>query len=87
MNYFVHLIIEAICVGVSVVLIGTMLSFGVSKFYPKPFLPKICSSYNKYHVMEFTLFFTGFLVHILFEAVGANYWYLSNAAAKKVKGK
>ena len=38
-------------------------------------LPKICKSWNKNHVMEICLFFTGFLFHILCEISGINHWY------------
>ena len=38
-------------------------------------MPPICKDWNKYHIMEICLFFTGFLGHLALEALGMNKWY------------
>ena len=55
------------------------------KMYPIDFLPEICRSWNKYHVMEKTLFLTGFLIHIISQLTGINHWYCRNGIACKAK--
>ena len=64
MNYFLNLFIEATIVGIGLIIVGTLIAYAVRNFYPKPVLPKSCASYNKYYVMEFTLFLTGFVFHL-----------------------
>ena len=85
MNYCVKLLIEAIVVGIGLVIMGSIVALLVGCFYPKPVLPKACASYNEYYVMEFTLFVTGFLFHLLCEVSGINSWYLVNSPAKMAK--
>tara|TARA_B100001094_G_scaffold332038_1_gene402491 strand:- start:8739 stop:8990 length:252 start_codon:yes stop_codon:yes gene_type:complete len=81
MNYLSQLLIEAIFVGISLILIGNVVGFLVGKYYIKPELPIECANYNKYHIMEITLFLTGFLLHILFEISGLNKFYIKNGAS------
>ena len=81
MSYLSQLLIEAIFVGISLILLGNVVGFLVGKYYIKPELPSGCSEYNKYYVMELTLFLTGFFLHILCEVCGLNRWYISNSAA------
>jgi uncharacterized membrane protein YdjX (TVP38/TMEM64 family) len=81
MNYYISLLIEASVVGICLIIVGSIIAFLVRRWYPKPLLPKSCASYNKYYVMEFTLFLTGFLFHLICEASGVNKWYLTNSAA------
>jgi len=81
MNYYLKLFIEAIVVGIGLIIVGSVIAFAVRNFYPKPNLPDTCASYNKYYVMEFTLFLTGFLFHLICELFGINNWYLTNSAA------
>jgi len=85
MNYLIKLLIEAIFVGIGLIIMGSIVALLVGYFYPKPILPKSCANYNKYYVMEFTLFLTGFLFHLLCEVSGFNSWYIVNSAAKMTK--
>ena len=80
MNYIKKLLIEATFVGVAIVILGSLIGFIVGKYYPKVDLPPICSTYNKFFIMEFTLFLTGFLLHLICEFSGINLWYLKNGA-------
>lgn len=81
MAYLLKLFSEAIFVGISLIILGNLVGFLVGKYYIKPELPSGCSEYNKYYVMELTLFLTGFFLHILCEVCGLNRWYISNSAA------
>ena len=84
-NYYLSLLVEAAVVGLLVVIIGNLVGFVVAttSMYPKVKLPEICSTYNNYFIMEFTLFLTGFFSHLFFEFVGANAYYISNGAILK----
>ena len=77
-----ELLIEAVVVGVIVVIVGTLVAFSLRLFYPyKVELPKQCKQWNKYFVMEMCLFLTGFVAHILCEFSGLNKWYCKNGVA------
>ena len=83
MSYYKKLIIEAIAVGILTIIIGSGVGYliSISKLYPMPSLPSECSTYNKYFIMETTLFFTGVFIHLFCEYFGINNWYLTNSAA------
>ena len=81
------LIIEAVVVGMVTVVVGTIVAFILGRFFSTD-LPKICKAWNKNHIMEISLFFTGFLIHIICEFTGINGWYCKNGNAcsnKKLK--
>ena len=80
------LLIEAVVVGIVTVIVGTLVAFILGKLFSTN-LPKICKSWNKNHVMELSLFFTGFFIHIICEFSGINKWYClnGNACSKKLK--
>ena len=73
---------EAIVVGLTVVVVGTLTSWLFSRFF-KVDLPPVCKDWNKNYVMEITLFLTGVIVHLLMEHLGANHWYCKNGVACK----
>ena len=70
---------EASVVGIVFMVLGFIVAIITLRLYKyldlKIDLPQICQSYNKYRIMEVTLFLTGFLGHIAFEATGANAYY------------
>lgn len=72
---------EAVIVGIMTVLIGYISGYIVHQIYPTNFLPNVCSTWNKYYVMEKTLFLTGVLVHLICELTGINNWYCKNGNA------
>lgn len=76
--------IEAVVVGLMTVLFGNIAGLIVGPFF-KVNLPKDCEDWNKFYVMEISLFLTGFLIHLFCEFVGINKWYCNNGAACKLK--
>jgi hypothetical protein len=73
-------ILEAIVVGLFIVLIGTISAATVGKLF-KVDLPPACDDWNRAHTMEISLFATGVIAHLLFEYMGANSWYCRNGSA------
>lgn len=71
---------EAVVVGIATVVIGTLVGFVMGKLFSMN-LPAICKKWNKNHIMEITLFLTGFLLHIICEYTGINKWYCKNGNA------
>ncbi len=74
------LLIEAVVVGIITVIVGTLVAFILGSFFSSN-LSKICKSWNKNYVMEVSLFFTGFFIHIICEFTGINKWYCRNGNA------
>jgi ABC-type antimicrobial peptide transport system permease subunit len=77
-----QLLIEATTVGVGAILVGYLVGFFVGKMFSVD-LPNICKKWNKHHVMEISLFFVGFFLHLLCEFTGLNKWYCKNGVACK----
>jgi hypothetical protein len=73
-NNTVRVIKEATFVGILTALIGYVASALVKPYF-KVDLPEICKSWNKKHLMEMSLFATGFLLHIFLEFTGMNKTY------------
>jgi hypothetical protein len=73
-NNIVRVIKEATFVGILTALIGYVASTLVKPYF-KVDLPEICKSWNKKHLMEISLFATGFLLHIFLEFTGMNKTY------------
>jgi hypothetical protein len=76
------LLIEAIVVGISIIIFGSLMSFVAGLFF-KTELPPVCKDWNKNYVMEIALFLTGFVAHLFFEVSGVNKWYCKNGNACK----
>jgi len=73
-NTMLRTLKEAVFIGIAVVMMGYVASMIVRPYF-KVDLPEICKSWNKKHVMEWSLFITGFLLHIFFEITGINKTY------------
>lgn len=73
-------IVEALIVGIVVVIVGSATGYIVGKFNDVD-LPKVCKKWNKNHVMEISLFITGVLSHFIFEILGLNRWYCKHGGA------
>ena len=77
-----NLIIEAIIVGILILVVGTCVSYLI-RLCIKSTLPQVCKDWNKNHVMEICLFSTGFIAHLLCELTGINKWYCTNGNVLK----
>jgi hypothetical protein len=75
-----ELLMESTFVGVVLVIVATV----VSKMFTEQKLPPKLRDWNKHHVMEKSLFISGFLIHILFEFGGINKWYCKHGRACKL---
>ena len=75
-----QLLLEATIVGILTIIIGSLVGYCISKFVSSD-LPKVCKDWNKFYIMEITLFLTGFLIHLLCEVFGVNKWYCKNGFA------
>ena len=80
LSFWIMLLVEALVVGVITVIIGLIVGAFVAPGLSVK-LPDVCESWNEKHVMEISLFLTGFLAHIFFEFTGANKWYCRNGVA------
>ena len=73
------ILIEAIVVGIMVVIVGNIIGYGLSKIMTiSPVTDAVCKDWNKYYIMELSLFLTGACVHLLCEFSGINNWYCKN---------
>lgn len=75
-----HYIGEAIVVGVVLVVVTYVAVFLTTKIVP-PSPPG--EHFNKYKVMEISIFVAGFLTHLFFEKVGLNKAYCTSGYACK----
>ena len=73
-NESVRIFKEATFVGIAVVVVGYIVSM-ILKPYFGVSLPDICKTWNKKHVMEISLFMTGFVLYIIMEKTGINKKY------------
>jgi len=74
------LIFEAVIIGIMVVVGGVVVSKVLEKCCSVD-LPPACKNWNRHHIMEISLFFTGFFAHIFSEFVGFNKWYCKHGNA------
>lgn len=74
------LLIEAVVVGVVVVIMGTLVTWLLGNTFSVD-LPPVCKDWNKNYVMEISLFLTGVITHLVFEFAGINKWYCKNGNA------
>ena len=72
-SYTKGIIIEGSVIGLSVVFLGTLISFIISMLQDQNF------SYLKNPEMYLALFLTGFLLHVGLDVIGFNKWYCKNA--------
>ena len=78
--YIMNLLVEAFLAGILILIIGTFVGFIMGRFMSVD-LPKACREWNKNHIMEISLFLTGFIAHIIFELFGLNNWYCKHGRA------
>jgi hypothetical protein len=75
-----QLILEATIVGLATVLIGVCIQELLKRTTLKVKCEQPCE-WNKHNIREIGLFLTGFMIHILFELLGANNWYVKYGSA------
>ena len=76
---------EAIVVGIATVIVGQFVGFTLSKLMKTQVnIRSDSKDWNKNHIMEWSLFFTGVLIHLLCEYFGVNKWYCRNGSACKL---
>jgi hypothetical protein len=66
---------QAVLTGILAILLGLLLSICFSSL--KPQLASECETWNKYYVMEITLFFTGVAIRLLMTSEMGNKYLLS----------
>jgi len=66
---------EGIIVGIIIIIFAYIGSAILFLFEQKPILPLVCNTWNDTHIMEKSLFLTGFLAYIVMEVFGVNKWY------------
>jgi len=76
------LFIEAFVVGIMILVVGSIVGYCIGKLYSVD-LPKECKSWNKNHIMELSLFSTGFILHLVCEFTGINKYYIKNSYASR----
>lgn len=64
---------EAVVFGIISVILGLILSIIIKNFLPESNLPDECKDWNKYYVMEITLFLVGFFLRYTIEIPIINY--------------
>ena len=72
------ILVEGTVVGILIIIFAYIASAILYIFGAKPVLPAICETWNDTHIMEKSLFLTGFLAHISLELSGINKWYAVN---------
>lgn len=73
-NNTIRLLKEATFVGILTVFIGYISSLLIKPYFNVT-LPDVCKEWNKKHLMEASLFVTGFLLHLILEFTGLNKSY------------
>ena len=58
-----YIIFQAIIAGLASVFIGAVIAYILS-YFMLDHLPASCEAWNKHHIMEGSLFLTGFFVHL-----------------------
>lgn len=71
---------EAAVVGIVCVVLGSAVGAALGTVLRGP-----TGAWNRYLVMEVSLFFTGVLAHLLFETMGANRWYCKHGNACRAR--
>lgn len=66
-------ILEAIFVGITLVILSIGLTFVYKIIYPNAHSE--CKNWNKNYIMEISVFILGVATHLLYEVTGINRWY------------
>ena len=77
MNYFLHLLLEATAIGITVVIFGSVISYAIAMMTDRD------TKFLKNKSMFVALFLIGFLLHGTYDVLGWNKWYCENCAGCK----
>jgi hypothetical protein len=75
-----QLLLEATIVGLATIFVGICIQELLKKTTLRVKCETPCD-WNKNYIREIGLFLTGFMLHILFEILGANSWYVKHGSA------
>jgi hypothetical protein len=75
-----QLLLEATIVGLATIFVGICIQELLKKTTLRVKCDTPCD-WNKNYIREIGLFLTGFMLHILFEILGANSWYVKHGSA------
>lgn len=73
MKLNMKLVKQSALFGVFLILVGSVVGGILSMFF-KVSLPEICKSWNKNHIMELSLFFSGFIAYYTFSTFKLYRW-------------
>ena len=73
MNYWINLTIEAIAVGIAVLVFGLIIRYLIASMRGNP-----TGFIFTNHGMWISLFLTGFMIHFVLDILGLNAWYCKN---------
>ena len=68
------ILLEAIFVGLSNILISYPVTILLKTIQNKK-INAACVDWNKYYIMEISLFLIGFILHLTYELIGINKYY------------
>ncbi len=72
-----QIIIEGIILGLILIVVGYIVRYLAHLVVPRD-LPATCDDWNKYHIFEITLFFTGFITHVTLKTFRLVDWCYTN---------
>lgn len=77
--YLYNLLGEAFVVGLITTIIGILISIPIEYLFDIQLVS--FTDWKKHHAIEAAFFATGFLTHLMLQAIGLNRWYCNNGYA------
>jgi len=68
MSAVISIVVKSLFLGAIVVLMG-LVSSRIVKVFHRSVVPRECANWNKHHLMEKSLFITGFLTGVLIQVI------------------